>query len=94
MLILGVSVDRGWVTDPVAVKKEFYDLYSSRFKTLYNIPMASRSNLFFSLNPEDVQLLESPFSGEEIKDSVWDYGGDRAPSPDGVSYKFLKHYCV
>nr|KAJ0207000.1 hypothetical protein LSAT_V11C500269900 [Lactuca sativa] len=60
MLILGVSVDRGWVTDPVA----------------------------------DVQLLESPFSGEEIKDSVWDYGGDRAPSPDGVSYKFLKHYCV
>ncbi|GJV16859.1 RNA-directed DNA polymerase, eukaryota [Tanacetum coccineum] len=33
--------------------------------------------------------LETPFSRVEIKKAVWDCRGDRAPGPDGFSFKFF-----
>ncbi|GKD13922.1 RNA-directed DNA polymerase, eukaryota, reverse transcriptase zinc-binding domain protein [Tanacetum coccineum] len=36
--------------------------------------------------------MEVPFSREEIKRAVWDCGGDRAPSPDGFTFAFFKHF--
>ncbi|GKA92116.1 putative RNA-directed DNA polymerase, eukaryota, reverse transcriptase zinc-binding domain protein [Tanacetum coccineum] len=35
------------------------------------------------------ESLEIQFSHEEIKRAVWECGGDRAPGPDGFSFKFL-----
>nr|GFC72269.1 RNA-directed DNA polymerase, eukaryota, reverse transcriptase zinc-binding domain protein [Tanacetum cinerariifolium] len=29
---------------------------------------------------------------DEIKKAVWDCGSDKAPSPDGFSFQFLKRY--
>ncbi|GKE15408.1 RNA-directed DNA polymerase, eukaryota, reverse transcriptase zinc-binding domain protein, partial [Tanacetum coccineum] len=34
-------------------------------------------------------IKELQFSLEEIKRAVWDFGGDRAPRPDGFSFKFI-----
>ncbi|GKC32056.1 hypothetical protein Tco_1039350, partial [Tanacetum coccineum] len=33
--------------------------------------------------------IENPFSHDEIKRAIWDYGGDRAPGPDGFTFKIF-----
>ncbi|GKB49075.1 RNA-directed DNA polymerase, eukaryota, reverse transcriptase zinc-binding domain protein [Tanacetum coccineum] len=35
------------------------------------------------------EFLENQFSLVEIKRAVWDCGGDRAPGPDGFTFKFI-----
>ncbi|GKC99102.1 putative RNA-directed DNA polymerase, eukaryota, reverse transcriptase zinc-binding domain protein [Tanacetum coccineum] len=35
------------------------------------------------------EFLERSFSRDEIKRAVWDCGGDRAPGPDGFTFKFF-----
>ncbi|GJT35204.1 putative RNA-directed DNA polymerase, eukaryota, reverse transcriptase zinc-binding domain protein [Tanacetum coccineum] len=46
-----------------------------------------KSEVFFYLCQRD--SLETPFSRVEIKKAVWDCEGDRAPGPDGFSFKFF-----
>ncbi|GJR69122.1 hypothetical protein Tco_0015187 [Tanacetum coccineum] len=41
------------------------------------------------LSSDQRDLLECEFNREEIKRAVWDCGGDRAPGPDGFSFKFF-----
>lgn len=41
---------------------------------------------------EVVSFLGKPLSVEEIKEAVWDCGGERTSDPDGFSFKFLKNY--
>nr|KAJ0198355.1 hypothetical protein LSAT_V11C700353770 [Lactuca sativa] len=36
--------------------------------------------------------IEARFTAEEIKNVVWDCGVDRAPGPDGLSFRFLRHF--
>nr|GEU59129.1 ribonuclease H-like domain-containing protein [Tanacetum cinerariifolium] len=36
--------------------------------------------------------IERPFSDEEIKMAVWECGDDKAPGPDGMTFKFVKHF--
>ncbi|GKA11042.1 putative RNA-directed DNA polymerase [Tanacetum coccineum] len=50
------------------------------------------SNLFKQLTSEDNLFLESPFTSREIKDVVWDSGGNKAPSPDGFTFKLIKKH--
>ncbi|GJR04155.1 putative RNA-directed DNA polymerase, eukaryota, reverse transcriptase zinc-binding domain protein [Tanacetum coccineum] len=59
-----------------------------------NIPNLPRftSNKFKTLSTDDLSLLDAPFTSKEIKDSVWDCGGGKAPGPDGFTLKFIKHY--
>ena len=47
---------------------------------------------FNQLSIEQRELLECDFSIEEIKRVVWDCGGDRAPGPDGFTFKFFKTF--
>nr|GEV27415.1 hypothetical protein [Tanacetum cinerariifolium] len=46
-----------------------------------------------SLSSIQSDFLERDFSWEEVKRTVWDYGGDRAPGPDGFSFKFFTTKC-
>lgn len=34
--------------------------------------------------------IESPISIEEIKSSIWDCGAEKAPGPDGYTFKLIK----
>lgn len=45
--------------------------------------MSNRSIRFSSLGADAVSFLEEPFFPEEIKEVVWDCGGDRASGSDG-----------
>nr|GEX27870.1 hypothetical protein [Tanacetum cinerariifolium] len=48
--------------------------------------------LFKNLSDVEISLLDSPFSCEEIKEAVWNYGGEKSPGPDGFTFKFIKHH--
>ncbi|GJV19940.1 putative RNA-directed DNA polymerase, eukaryota, reverse transcriptase zinc-binding domain protein [Tanacetum coccineum] len=50
------------------------------------------SNLFKQLTPEENLSLECPITSQEIKNAVWDCGGDKAPGPDGFSFKLIKKH--
>ncbi|GJU86077.1 ribonuclease H-like domain-containing protein [Tanacetum coccineum] len=43
-----------------------------------------------TLSFEDSCSLDLPIAVQEIKDAIWDCGGDKAPGPDRFSFKFLK----
>ncbi|GJZ83149.1 hypothetical protein Tco_0648322 [Tanacetum coccineum] len=49
-------------------------------------------NLFKTLTPEQNLIIENPFTPQEIKDAIWDCGGEKAPGPDGFSFKLIKKY--
>nr|GEU45038.1 RNA-directed DNA polymerase, eukaryota, reverse transcriptase zinc-binding domain protein [Tanacetum cinerariifolium] len=38
------------------------------------------------------EFLECPITSDEIKRAVWDCGGDRAPGPDGFTFKFFTSF--
>nr|GEV32733.1 RNA-directed DNA polymerase, eukaryota, reverse transcriptase zinc-binding domain protein [Tanacetum cinerariifolium] len=48
------------------------------------------SGLFKTLTFEDSCSFDLPMAVQEIKDAVWDCGGDKAPGLDGFSFKFIK----
>ncbi|GKD36029.1 RNA-directed DNA polymerase, eukaryota, reverse transcriptase zinc-binding domain protein, partial [Tanacetum coccineum] len=50
------------------------------------------SNLFKKLLQDEVSILDAPFTTIEIKNSVWDCGGGKAPGPDGFTFKFINQY--
>ncbi|KAJ0628910.1 putative RNA-directed DNA polymerase [Helianthus annuus] len=37
------------------------------------------------------QLIEA-FSRKEVKDAIWACGGDKAPGPDGITFKLIKNF--
>ncbi|GJS89124.1 putative RNA-directed DNA polymerase, eukaryota, reverse transcriptase zinc-binding domain protein, partial [Tanacetum coccineum] len=50
------------------------------------------SNLFKHLSYEGSLFLDHPFTNQEIKDAVWDCGGDKSPGPEDFTFKFIKKY--
>nr|GEX75687.1 delta(12) fatty acid desaturase DES8.11-like [Tanacetum cinerariifolium] len=49
-------------------------------------------NLFKTLSDVEVSLLDASFSCKEIKDVVWDRGGNKTPGPEGFTFKFIKEF--
>ena len=39
-----------------------------------------------------MSLLDSPYTNEEIKESVWNCDGGKSPGPYGFTFKFIKNY--
>ncbi|KAI3497002.1 hypothetical protein L1887_39382 [Cichorium endivia] len=90
--IHGFMINGAWVTGAMALKLEAFNFFSNKFRD----PWPSRPQLLCSnlsmLSLEDGLLLEAPFSLDEIKGAVWDCGNEKAPGPDGFTFKFLKNY--
>ncbi|GJS27070.1 RNA-directed DNA polymerase, eukaryota, reverse transcriptase zinc-binding domain protein [Tanacetum coccineum] len=51
-----------------------------------------KSDRFLKLSELQRETLECPFSKEEIKNSVWRCGGDKAPGPHGFTFDYIKKY--
>ncbi|KAJ0483299.1 putative RNA-directed DNA polymerase [Helianthus annuus] len=80
------------VTNPKILKKKVKAAFSKKFKeTNFNRPSLS-SEGFSKIGQETVEDLVAPFNLDEIKRAVWGCGGDKAPGPDGFSFKFIKRF--
>ncbi|GKB58706.1 cytochrome P450, partial [Tanacetum coccineum] len=40
----------------------------------------------------DLKQKSRPFTSSKIKDAIWDCEGEKAPGPDGFTFKFIKKY--
>ncbi|GKA77503.1 hypothetical protein Tco_0783964, partial [Tanacetum coccineum] len=90
--VTGVVVDKDWVTDPKLDKEAFREYYANKFKPFSGIRPSNRSQRYKSLSNTQVDMLEKPFSNQEIHDAVWACGCDKAPGPDMFSFRFLRKF--
>ncbi|GJV96160.1 RNA-directed DNA polymerase, eukaryota, reverse transcriptase zinc-binding domain protein [Tanacetum coccineum] len=89
LAIKGILKNGDWIENPSMVKAEFLGHFSSRFQQPNGIPPSLDSKFLNPISPSKREFLERPFSRGEIKKAVWDCGGDRAPGPDGFTFKFF-----
>ncbi|KAJ0589761.1 putative RNA-directed DNA polymerase [Helianthus annuus] len=90
--IHGFELNGAWVNKPSKVKKHVFSFFRDKFlEDVHNRPTPCLDNLK-QINEEDKAFLTQPFSKSEIKEAVFDCGSDRAPGPDGLNFKFIKHF--
>ncbi|GKD48581.1 putative RNA-directed DNA polymerase, eukaryota, reverse transcriptase zinc-binding domain protein [Tanacetum coccineum] len=90
--IRGILKNGEWIESPAVVKAEFLEHFRNRFQQPTCTPPTLDSDMFNSLSPSHHDFLERPFSHDEIKRAVWDCGGNRAPGPDGFTFKFFTSF--
>ncbi|GJT23560.1 putative RNA-directed DNA polymerase, eukaryota, reverse transcriptase zinc-binding domain protein [Tanacetum coccineum] len=77
------------IEDPHNVKAQFLTHFSSRFQHTNGIPPSLDGDMPNHLSSGQSDYLENHFSRDENKRAIWDYGGERAPGPDGFTFKFF-----
>ncbi|GJY98272.1 RNA-directed DNA polymerase, eukaryota [Tanacetum coccineum] len=92
LAIRGVLVDDDWIDDPSCVKNEFLKHFSNRFAAPLTPKLSFQSQFPNRVTPEQIDVLESIASYDEIKRVVWDCGINKSPSPDGFSFEFYRKY--
>ncbi|GJT93611.1 hypothetical protein Tco_1082456 [Tanacetum coccineum] len=90
--INGLNIQGAWVTEPSLIKIHIFNTFKQKFHEDSLSRPTFTSNLFKQLSVEECSLLDLPFSTQEIKEAVWSCGGDKAPGPDGFSFKLLKKH--
>nr|GEV08903.1 RNA-directed DNA polymerase, eukaryota [Tanacetum cinerariifolium] len=90
--VRGVMVDGKWVDDPQQVKKEFYDHFSARFSMPNNKDASILMDFPKKILESQLRGLECEVSNDKIKKAVWDCGTKKAPSPDGFTFGFFRHF--
>ncbi|GKD55662.1 hypothetical protein Tco_1289049 [Tanacetum coccineum] len=88
----GLHIGGSWVTNPSLIKDEVFDFFSSKFAEDSFSRPALVSNFFKKLFDAQSSSLESPFSLEEIKITVWECGNDKSLGPDGFTFNFIKKF--
>ncbi|GJW09970.1 RNA-directed DNA polymerase, eukaryota [Tanacetum coccineum] len=90
--IRGIIIDEIWIDNPIRVKDEFFQHFSSRFDK----PNARRAHIEMrypkTITCDQQADLERDVSNEEIKRAVWDCGTDKSPGLDGFSFGFYRRF--
>nr|GEY98863.1 RNA-directed DNA polymerase, eukaryota [Tanacetum cinerariifolium] len=90
--VRGVLVDGSWIDNPIDVKDEFLNHFSTRFQNPDPKEAYVKMDFPNVLSQEDRQFIEREVSIDEIKKAVWDCGTDKAPGPDGFTFSFYQRY--
>ncbi|GJW90119.1 RNA-directed DNA polymerase, eukaryota, partial [Tanacetum coccineum] len=92
LAIKGVMVDGEWVDDPCRVKEEFRLHFANRFRA----PAANRCKLNYTfpnrLSSDQLDMLESPISRDEVRNAMWGCGENKSPGPDGFTFEFFRKF--
>ncbi|KAF2302890.1 hypothetical protein GH714_010306 [Hevea brasiliensis] len=85
-----IKTSSGMVTDVNGIRAEAVNDFTALFsESDYSRPSLLIGNIT-SLPPSSAELLEAPFSYEEIQAAVWYCGNGKAPGPDGFNFSFFK----
>ncbi|GJV65517.1 RNA-directed DNA polymerase, eukaryota, reverse transcriptase zinc-binding domain protein [Tanacetum coccineum] len=86
----GLNLNGVWLKDPSSIFMAALKHFSSRFHEERPIRTKFRSDYFRRLDREDVTMLESAFTMEEVKAAVWDCSSSKSPGLDGLNFNFIK----
>ena len=87
-----MSINGLWVDDPIRVKEEVRKLFLARFSEPDPIRQELSGIKLKGISLQQNEVLVRAFHEEEIKAVVWECGIDKSPGPDGLNFKFIKHF--
>ncbi|KAL4586081.1 hypothetical protein LXL04_010712 [Taraxacum kok-saghyz] len=90
--INGLIIEGEWCTDPVTIKSEVLQFFKDKFNEEHPVRPKFINNNFKKLDANDRDSLDRGFTIAEVKEAVWSCGNDKAPGPDGFTFKFIKTY--
>lgn len=90
--IHGVLINGDWKTSPGDMKVEIARFFANKFSEKWPSRPKFQSSKFKTISDASRDFLEGLFSVDEIKKAIWSCGSDKAPGPDGFSFKFLKRF--
>ncbi|XP_021974884.1 uncharacterized protein LOC110869995 [Helianthus annuus] len=83
-------IDGSWITDAKEIKDKFMAAFKDKFKE----PISSRPRIgmdgFKSLTEDEKKGLIEQFKEEEIRNTIWECGGDKSPGPNGITITVIK----
>lgn len=79
-------------TDVISVKAAFTEVFKDRFGQSARPQLLDWSAFFPTLDINHTSALEIPFSKEKIFQSLKDANSDKAPCPDGFSFRFAQSF--
>lgn len=74
------------------LRLEVTESFRCRFKLNRLIHIVGWAANFLSLDQEEADLLEVPFSEEEIRRELMCTNGNKAPKTDGFTFKFAQKF--
>ncbi|XP_058752224.1 uncharacterized protein LOC131625381 [Vicia villosa] len=81
----------GLVDSVEDVKEAVFNFFENKFlETEVSRPVLDGIP-FNSINSLEAADIEKPFLEAEIKEALWECGGDKSPGPDGYSFLFIKN---
>ncbi|XP_071727736.1 uncharacterized protein [Rutidosis leptorrhynchoides] len=90
--IRGINVNGSWCENPNTIKEVAFNHFKSIFE-VHNSDGPSLEELFSeSITSADNELLEAPFTEEEIWESIKCCVSSKAPGPDGFNFGFFKKF--
>ncbi|KAJ0805636.1 putative RNA-directed DNA polymerase [Helianthus annuus] len=90
--IHGLNVNGDWCSKPAQIKKQVFSFFREKFREKHHIrPKLDCSNIKKISDSESNVLIE-PFLEQEIKEAVFECGDEKAPGPDGMNFRFIKHF--
>lgn len=75
--------------DKEKISSEAKDFYSSLFVEDHVRRPSFEDIEMPSISVPDSISLEKPFTEEEVKNVIWNFGTNKAPSPDGFTMDFF-----
>ncbi|GJU66381.1 RNA-directed DNA polymerase, eukaryota, reverse transcriptase zinc-binding domain protein [Tanacetum coccineum] len=91
-VIKGILHNGTWIENPGEVKSEFLNHFRNRLSCSNSIRPSVGDVTLNQITVDQCKSLKCDVSDEEIKKAVCDCGGDRAPGPDGFTFKFFKTF--
>ena len=90
--VKGVLIEGSRVEEPTRVTEEVCNFFQIRFSEPdYGRPKINGTR-FRGIGQQQNEWLVGRFQEDEIKSAVWDCGSEKSPGPDGLNFKFIKHF--
>ncbi|KAH1150639.1 hypothetical protein GYH30_044590 [Glycine max] len=90
--VKGVLINGIWVEDPISVKEEVRRFFNERFTEPEQRRPILNGTRFQGIGLHHNEMLVANFLEDEIQAAVWECGSEKSPGPDGLNFKFIKHF--
>jgi hypothetical protein len=74
------------------IKEGIFNHFQEQFRKRKMRHPSMENFMFKQLHDQESALLIKTFTGEEIKQAVWECKSSKSPGPNGVSFDFIKEF--